>query len=549
MIQISKTSKAFLVTATAAILLTGGMISPTQASAANGTPSYEVKLNLAPSIVVDSSHNLVSSVRSEFSTGSSAKSYRVQYMDTAGRSMDGQGWSDRIRKRSDESTHQLQFKKRYPVAGGDVNAALTTAASEGLDSSASGFEFQVDWTLNKQTLSVQYEKDLTVSGYSGSGLNAPNLTTSRSISVANAPSKFANWTSAGWGTALLNNSVVYGPIDFKRYKGDFDDLELDIEIWTIVNAARTGTEDIVEASFKTDSLSEATSARTNLINLLRTKGWLVESDVLKTSLIMERYAPVAPTPDTTAPSVPTGLTGSALSSTQVKLGWTASTDNVGVTSYDVYRNGALVGSANSNSYTDTGLTASTSYTYTVIAKDAAGNVSSASTAVSVTTLANGGSGTGALYYNVNGSVVSYIEAEQFTARNGTFIEAACAACSGVVNMETPNSSSDSETNYIKYDLEVTNGGSFYIFLLSQGPDSSSDSFNLAVDGGSSKQVTTGSSSWVWKKPSSSISLSTGSHTLYIKVREDGAKVDKIAISKSSSTPSGLGGTALVPSYH
>lgn len=116
-------------------------------------------------------------------------------------------------------------------------------------------------------------------------------------------------------------------------------------------------------------------------------------------------------------------------------------------------------------------------------------------------------------------------------------------------METPNGSSDSETNYVKYNLEVTNGGSFYIFLLSQGPDSSSDSFNLAVDGGSSKQVTTGSSSWAWKKPSSSISLSTGSHTLYIKVREDGAKVDKIAISKSSSTPSGLGGTALVPSYH
>ncbi len=114
-------------------------------------------------------------------------------------------------------------------------------------------------------------------------------------------------------------------------------------------------------------------------------------------------------------------------------------------------------------------------------------------------------------------------------------------------MQTANGSGDSDANYLKYDLEVTNGGSFYIYLLSQGPDGSSDSFNVAVDSGSNYQVTTGSAgSWAWKKPSSSISLSTGTHTLYIKVREDGAKVDKIALTKTSSTPSGLGGTALIP---
>ncbi|WP_187273961.1 hypothetical protein [Paenibacillus sp. N3.4] len=169
---------------------------------------------------------------------------------------------------------------------------MTTAAGDGLDSSAFGFEFQVDWTLGKQTLSVQYEKDATISGYSGSGLNAPNLAASRSTSVANAPSNFKNWTSTGWGITQLNNAVIYGPIDFKRYNGTYEDLELDIEVWTILNASKTGTEDIVEASFKTDSLTEATSVRTDLINLLRNKGWLVESDVLKTSLIMERYAPL-----------------------------------------------------------------------------------------------------------------------------------------------------------------------------------------------------------------------------------------------------------------
>ncbi|MEC0232069.1 hypothetical protein [Paenibacillus alba] len=335
---LNKTSKLVIATTAAAVLLTGGVFSPQPASAANGTPSYEVKLNLAPAIVADASHNLVSSVRSQFSTGSSAKSYRVQYMDTAARTMDGQGWSDRIRKRSDQSTHQIQYKKRYPVSNGDINAALTTAAGDGLNSSSSGFEFQVDWTFSKQTLSVQYEKDVTVSGYSGNGLNAPNLATSRTVSVSNAPSNFKNWTSAGWGTTQLNNAVIYGPVDFKRYKGTYKDLELDIEIWTILNAAKTGTEDIVEASFKTDSLSEATSVRTDLINLLRSKGWLIESDVLKTSLIMERYAPVATTLGTIAPFVPTSSWAAASSSTQSQLGWTASPDNAGVTDYDVYRN-------------------------------------------------------------------------------------------------------------------------------------------------------------------------------------------------------------------
>lgn len=548
MFQVHKMSKVIMASTAAALLLTGGILSPQQASAANGTPNYEVKFNLNPSIVVDSSHNLISSVRSQFSTGSSSKAYRVQYMDTATGAMDAQGWSDRIRKKSSDSTHQLQFKKRYPITNGDISGALTTAANDGLNSSASGFEFQVDWTYSKQTLSVQYEKDVTVSGYSGSGLNAPNLAASQSISVTNEPSQFKNWTSSGWGTSQLNNSVIYGPIDFKRYEGTIDDLELDIEVWTILNAAKTGTEDIVEASFKADTLSEATSARTDLMNILNSKGWLVQSDVLKTSLIMERYAPVAPTPDTTAPSVPASLSATAMSSSQVQLNWIASTDNVAVTSYDVYRNGSKIGTSSTPTYSDSGLTASTAYSYTVTAKDAAGNASAASTAASVTTPASGGIGTGSLYYNINGSNVSYLEAETYTAQTGTFSQTTCSACSGTANMQTPNGSGDSDTNYIKYDLEVTNGGSFYIYLLSQGPDGSSDSFNVAVDSGSNYQVTTGSAgSWAWKKPSSSISLSTGSHTLYIKVREDGAMVDKIALTKTSSTPSGLGGTALVPS--
>ncbi|MBB2922241.1 glycoside hydrolase family 48 protein [Cellulomonas cellasea] len=97
-----------------------------------------------------------------------------------------------------------------------------------------------------------------------------------------------------------------------------------------------------------------------------------------------------PPVDTEKPTVPTALTSTAKTATSVTLGWTASTDNVRVTGYDVYRGATKVGSATGTTYTDTGLTAATAYSYTVRAKDAAGNVSDPSTALSVTTNEGGG---------------------------------------------------------------------------------------------------------------------------------------------------------------
>ncbi len=89
--------------------------------------------------------------------------------------------------------------------------------------------------------------------------------------------------------------------------------------------------------------------------------------------------------DTTKPSKPAGLTATAVSSSQINLSWTASTDNVGVTGYRIYRGGTQVGTSTSTSYSDGGLAASTAYSYTVAANDAAGNVSDQSTAASATT--------------------------------------------------------------------------------------------------------------------------------------------------------------------
>jgi fibronectin type 3 domain-containing protein len=95
-------------------------------------------------------------------------------------------------------------------------------------------------------------------------------------------------------------------------------------------------------------------------------------------------------PDNTPPSAPTNLSTSAANSGEVDLSWSASTDNIGVSSYDILRDGSKVGSVPGSSltYQDTTVAASTSYSYAVVARDAAGNISPASNTATVTTPAS-----------------------------------------------------------------------------------------------------------------------------------------------------------------
>jgi chitodextrinase len=91
--------------------------------------------------------------------------------------------------------------------------------------------------------------------------------------------------------------------------------------------------------------------------------------------------------DTQPPTVPSGLTANAVNATQVDLSWTASTDNIGVTGYTIYRDGTSIATVSGStlSYSDTTVSPSTTYQYTVDAFDTAGNHSTASSPVSITT--------------------------------------------------------------------------------------------------------------------------------------------------------------------
>ena len=103
--------------------------------------------------------------------------------------------------------------------------------------------------------------------------------------------------------------------------------------------------------------------------------------------------------DTQPPTAPTNLTASNVAETSVDLSWNASSDNVGVTGYEVFKDGSSIGTVPGTSTTVSGLTANTTYAFKVRAFDAAGNYSGFSNTVNPTTLGGGGGpGVIAAYY-------------------------------------------------------------------------------------------------------------------------------------------------------
>ncbi len=120
---------------------------------------------------------------------------------------------------------------------------------------------------------------------------------------------------------------------------------------------------------------------------------------------------------TSPPSVPTGLASGTVTAGSIPLTWTASTDSSGtLAGYDVYRNGTLIGTSTTDSYTDSTVVASTTYTYTVAAYDTVGNTSVQSASLSVTTPA---AATGGNTY----------PAASATLANGAAVTS-CSACTG-----------------------------------------------------------------------------------------------------------------------
>ncbi|MFZ6677648.1 hypothetical protein [Undibacterium sp. Tian12W] len=256
-------------------------------AASNMVPDYEVKLLMNPNVVLDADHKLKGTVLSTFSMPTSVTKMNVLFMDTNAKDIYGNTWIARIRKTEGESEFELTYKKRYAIDNGNITEALYRANAEGFDSTEKNYEAQVEWGYQKKTLSISNSKKDSKSGYSG--VDLPSASDARSLLKKNIPGKMDNWLYSGWGKSMLDSSRKYGPILAKRSVGTWSGLKLYIEVWPILNQAGTGTDYIVEASFKTTSEATASAKHDELQAYLISRGWFVAEDSLKTQLIMDRY--------------------------------------------------------------------------------------------------------------------------------------------------------------------------------------------------------------------------------------------------------------------
>jgi chitodextrinase len=263
------------------------------------------------------------------------------------------------------------FSVRAKDAAGNVSTASNTVNVTTSDVTitycASQGNNTADERIGRVAIGSINNPSTGTAGYEDFTSLSTNLTRSASSTITVTPT----WT----GSTYAEGYAVF--IDYNK-NGVFTDS--DETVWS--TAATTTTP--VSGSFTVPAT--ATLGATRMRVSMKYNGIPTSCEAFSYGQV-EDYTVniVAGTPDTTAPSAPTNLAASGTTSSSTNLSWTASTDNVGVTGYDVYQGATLKATVTTTSYTVTGLTAATAYTFSVKAKDAAGNVSASSNTVNVTT--------------------------------------------------------------------------------------------------------------------------------------------------------------------
>ena len=270
------------------------------------------------------------------------------------------GWNDTTHTVSSvtDSSSNTYVRAVGPTVGGGISQSIYYAKSI------------AGAAANANTVTVTFSAaatapDIRILEYSGLNTTAP-------LDVTAAASGSGTSVSSGSATTTSANELILGA--------------------TTVSAATSGVgsgftkriQTVPDSDLVEDQIVTATGsyAATSTV----TGGtWVAQ---------MATFSASALAGDTTPPTAPSNLTATAASASQINLAWTASTDNVGVTGYLVERcsgagctNFAQIGTPTSTSFSDTGLTANTSYSYRVRATDAAGNLSAYSNIASATTSA------------------------------------------------------------------------------------------------------------------------------------------------------------------
>ena len=253
------------------------------------------------------------------------------------------------------------------------------------------------------------------------------------------------------------------------------------------------------------------------------------------------YNATSGVPDTDPPTVPTSLAASNITQNSALLSWNASTDNRGVAGYHIFRNGQLHDTTTTTSYSDTNLNPSTQYTYQVSAYDSAGNESSKSASLAITT--------DSLSYFSPGE---YIEAESGDMSSPMQIGSDGNASGGkYVYTNVENSGS------VSFVFDITEAGTYTLRAKVSAVDDGQNSFYVSVDNEPANGNDTYaydtiiSNSFVWDNLSlrgpngdpnnsefdpMSWNLTPGLHTFTFYGREINTRLDQIILNSISDVP-------------
>ncbi|WP_214327765.1 glycosyl hydrolase 2 galactose-binding domain-containing protein [Nonomuraea sediminis] len=223
-------------------------------------------------------------------------------------------------------------------------------------------------------------------------------------------------------------------------------------------------------------------------------------------------------PDTEKPSVPANPHATGQTSSSVSLAWDASTDNVGVTGYDVYNGADLATTVTGTAATVTGLAPATPYTFTVKAHDAAGNSSDASAPVTATTDAGSG-----LYEAEDATISQGVVESNHTGFTGT----------GFVNYDNVTGS------YVEWTVNAATAGPANLVLRYANGTTTNRPMAITVNGGSAiNRDFNGTGNWdTWQTATIPVQLQAGTNKIRATATtaNGGPNADSLAVNPQAPT--------------
>jgi len=235
---------------------------------------YEVKFLLDAAKVLDDFGELTACAKDCFHIRKQEE-IAVQFLDTKELAFKEAGWVIRLRNKEEEKAFVLTFKKRFDVAGDQLEVALDTAKAAGF-SLDGNYEAEVDWGYERLMLSFSLKKELPNKSYEQ--LELPDLEAALSLLEGNLPKKLLK----EMGDDLITTTHLHGPLVYTKYKGKFKGEKITVEIWPVKEGP------LVEISFKGKKYKEVASYRKRLLEALEKKGWLLHEESLKTVAVLEK---------------------------------------------------------------------------------------------------------------------------------------------------------------------------------------------------------------------------------------------------------------------